>query len=116
MEIEVLFVMEEIILQGGVSDARAGDDDHLSLAHTAVSFEHRNSFSIFTISKEGGRVTEARLKRREALESATGKDAEMDLRAGESGDYDIQTLMVEDLDGSPQVWVDDRPSRTKFWR
>lgn len=112
MEIEVLFVMEEIILQGGVSDARAGDDDHLSLAHTAVSFEHRNSFSIFTISKEGGRVTEARLKRREALESATGKDAEMDLRAGESG----ETFIVEDLDGSPQVWVDDRPSRTKFWR
>ncbi len=52
MEIEVLFVMEEIILQGGVSDARAGDDDHLSLAHTAVSFEHRNSFSIFTIKKK----------------------------------------------------------------
>lgn len=52
MEVEVLFITEEITLQGGISDAYAEGDDCLSSVKWAVSFEHRNSFSVFTIKNE----------------------------------------------------------------
>lgn len=55
MKVEVLPISEEIILCGGVSDIHTDDDDCLLFGNSfsAVSFEHRNSFSVFTIKEEG---------------------------------------------------------------
>lgn len=55
MKVEVLSISEEIILCGGVSDIHTDDDDCLLFGNSfsAVSFEHRNSFSVFTIKEEG---------------------------------------------------------------
>lgn len=59
-------------------------------------------------------TSEARFKKREALGNAADEDAELDLRAYEPTN-DITTFIVEDKDGFPQVWVDDRPN-TNFRR
>lgn len=52
MDVEVLLIAEEIILQGGVTDAYTGNNDCPMFANRAVSFEHRTSFSVCTIKNE----------------------------------------------------------------
>lgn len=60
-------------------------------------------------------TSDARLKKREALGDAVAIDAELDLREGEhtaSG----TAFTVEDPNGVPQVWIDDRPGLGHFRR
>lgn len=60
-------------------------------------------------------TSEARMKKRDALGDAADKDAELDLRTCGPAD-DIPTFTVEDPNGFPQVWVDDRPNPLNFRR